>query len=257
MVHVPLFVSDKFAGKTARGLFGDVVTEIDWSVGQILETLRKLNLAENTLVIFASDNGPWLNYGDHAGSAGPLREGKGTSFEGGTRVPALMWWPGTIPANTQCHVPAMTIDILPTLAERIGAALPEHPIDGKNIWPLIVDEPQAKSPHKAYFFYLGNQLQAVRMGRWKLHFPHKYRHSDRQKAGRDGHPGKLETRQIGLSLYDLENDPGESKDVKEEHPEIVRRMKDLADKMRKDLGDGKGAAPGRRPATQLNHDKGT
>lgn len=251
MVHVPLHVSAKFAGKTARGLFGDVVSEVDWSVGQILSALREHNLAENTLVIFASDNGPWLNYGDHAGSAGPLREGKGTSFDGGTRVPAIMSWPGTIPANTQCDVPAMTIDLLPTIAALIGSTLPEHPIDGKDIWPLITGESQAKSPHEAYYFYLGNQLQAVRMGRWKLHFPHEYRHSEPATAGSEGRPGTMAINKIGLSLFDLATDPSESHDVKEEHPEIVKRIQDLADDMRKDLGDGPDRAPGRRPIGKL------
>ncbi len=113
MVHVPLHVSDKFRGKSQRGLFGDVVMEIDWSVGQILDALRKHKLDKNTLVIFTSDNGPWLSYGDHAGSAGPLREGKGTMFDGGCREPTVMWWPGKIPAGTVCRTPAMTIDILP------------------------------------------------------------------------------------------------------------------------------------------------
>jgi arylsulfatase A len=131
MVHVPLYVSDKFKGKSGQGLFGDVVMEVDWSVGQILKQIRQDNLQDNTLVVFTSDNGPWLSYGDHAGSAGPLREGKGTEFEGGIREPTVMWWPGRIPAGATCNELASTIDILPTVAALIGAELPDHKIDGR------------------------------------------------------------------------------------------------------------------------------
>ncbi len=239
MVHVPLYVSEKFRGKSKRGLFGDVVMEVDWSVGQILDALRKNNLAKHTWVIFTSDNGPWLSYGDHAGSAKPLREGKGTTFDGGVREPTLMWWPGTIPAGTVCREPAMTIDILPTVAKLIGARLPNHKIDGKDIWPLVIGEPGAKSPQEAYYFYRGRALEAVRMGRWKLHFPHKYRTLGGRPGGKGGIPVKYETAEIGLALFDLENDPGETKDVKDEHPEIVAKIKMLADKMRQDLGDSR------------------
>jgi len=251
MVHVPLFVSEKFAGKTSRGLFGDVVTELDWSVGRILAALREHNLEENTLVIFTSDNGPWLNYGDHAGSAGPLREGKGTMFEGGCRVPTVMWWPGQIPADTQCDKVAMTIDILPTVANLVEAKLPEHKIDGKDIWPLIAGQPDAESPHKAYYLYYKKQLQAVRMGRWKLHFPHSYRHYILEEAGCGGKPGCTETRHIDLSLFDLEEDIGETQDVKDQHPEIVDEMSRLADRMREELGDGPQRGSGRRKRGEL------
>jgi len=237
MVHVPLYVSDKFRGKSERGLFGDVVMEIDWSVGQILDTLRKHKLEKQTMVVFTSDNGPWLSYGDHAGSAKPLREGKGTMFDGGCREPTLMWWPGTIPAGTVCRTPAMTIDLLPTIAHLIGAKLPDHPIDGKNIWPLICGEPGASSPHEAYFFYYGTQLQAVRMGKWKLHFPHKYRTLGGQPGGTGGTPVPYQQAEIGLALFDLENDVGETTDVAGEHPDVVAKIKDLADRMRAELGD--------------------
>ena len=134
MCHVPLYVSDKFKGKTKRGLFGDVIEELDWSMGEVLKTLKEEGLENNTLVIFTSDNGPWLVFGNHAGSAGPLREGKGTCYEGGIREPFIARWPGKIPAGTVCSEPCMTIDILPTVAQLSGAALPGHPIDGKTIW---------------------------------------------------------------------------------------------------------------------------
>jgi len=252
MVHVPLHVSDKYRGKSKRGLFGDVVMEVDWSVGQVLKALKDNGLDDNTLVIFTSDNGPWLSYGDHAGSARPLREGKGTMFDGGCREPTLMWWPGKIPAGTVCRTPAMTIDILPTVAKLIGAKLPDHKIDGLDIMPLIEGEPGARSPHEAYFLYYGRQLQAVRMGRWKLHFPHKYRTLSGRKGGTGGKPVPYDQAEIGLSLFDLKNDIGETTDVKDKHPGIVARIEKLADKMRAELGDssrkitGKGVRePGR------------
>lgn len=253
MVHVPLYVSDKFKGKSRRGLFGDVMMEVDWSVGRILDTLRKHDLERNTLVIFTSDNGPWLSYGDHAGSAGPLREGKGTMFDGGCRESTIMWWPGTVPAGTRCAEPAMTIDILPTVARLIGARLPDHRIDGENIWPLIKGTPGAMSPHEAYYFYYGTQLQAMRMGRWKLHFPHGYRTLNGRPGGSDGIPVNYEQAKIGLVLFDLHTDIGETRDVKDAHPEVVARMQQLADRMRRDLGDSSREmdGTGRRVAGQL------
>jgi len=253
MVHVPLHVSDKFADKSKRGLFGDVVMEVDWSVGQIVQAIRDNNLQEHTMVVFTSDNGPWLSYGTHAGSAGPLREGKGTTFDGGCREPTVMWWPGTIPAGTVCNTPAMTIDVLPTIAHLIGAQLPQHKIDGKNIWPLIEGQAGAVSPQEAYFFYQGYELQAIRMGRWKLHFPHDYRTLSGRPGGTDGKPERYDRGEIGLALFDLEKDVSETTDVKQDHPEVVEAIQRLADRMREDLGDAtRGiAGSGRRPAGQL------
>jgi arylsulfatase A-like enzyme len=253
MVHVPLYVSDKFRGKSQRGLFGDVVMEVDWSVGQILDTLAKNGLDEHTLVIFTTDNGPWLSYGDHAGSAGPLREGKGTMFDGGCHVPAVMRWPGKIPAGTACKEPAMTIDILPTIVHLVGAKLPEHAIDGRNIWPLMAGEPGAKSPQEAYYFYWGNHLQAVRMGKWKLHFPHGYPTLGGRPGGTGGQPAPYEQAKIDLSLFDLENDRGETTNVAEKHPEMVAQIQELADRMRAELGDSatKQKGSGVRPAGKL------
>ncbi|MHB8897941.1 MAG: sulfatase family protein [Thermoguttaceae bacterium] len=251
MVHVPLYVSDKFRGKSQRGLFGDVVMEVDWSVGQILDTLRQLQLEKKTMVVFTADNGPWLSYGDHAGSAGGLREGKGTMFEGGCREPTVMWWPGTIPAGSVCSVPAMTIDLLPTIAGLAGAPLPKNKIDGKDIWPLIAGQAGATSPQEAYFFYYGPQLQAMRMGPWKLHFPHNYQTLSGRKGGTGGMPVPYDPATIGLSLFNLETDPAENRDVKDEHPDVVAEMQKLADAMRADLGDGKTPGPGRREPGQL------
>lgn len=250
MVHVPLYVSDKFKGKSKAGLFGDVMMEVDWSVGQILKTLRKHKLDKNTLVIFTSDNGPWLSYGDHAGSAGPLREGKGTMFDGGCRESALMWWPGTIPAGSECTTPAMTIDLLPTVAELIGARLPKHPIDGKSIVKLLKGTSDT-SPHEAYYFYYGRQLQAIRMGNWKLHFPHGYRTMAGRPGGTGGIPTRYSQAKIGLALFDMEKDIGETTDVKAKHPDIVKQLQALGDKMRNELGDNGRTGSGVRPPGQL------
>ncbi|MGB1788447.1 MAG: sulfatase family protein [Limisphaerales bacterium] len=250
MVHVPLFVSDKFKGKSGAGLFGDVMMEVDWSVGQILETLRKHKLDKDTLVVFTSDNGPWLSYGDHAGSSGPLREGKGTMFDGGCRESTLMWWPGTIPAGSVCSTPAMTIDILPTVAELIGAQLPDHKIDGKSIVNLVTGK-NDKSPQEAYYFYYGQQLQAIRMGKWKLHFPHGYRTMAGRPGGTGGIPTKYSQAKIGLSLFNLEEDIGESTDVKAKHPKVVSKMQALGQAMRKELGDQGKKGSGQREAGRL------
>lgn len=237
MPHVPLYVSGKFAGHSPRGLFGDVIEEIDWSVGRILATLKENGLDERTLVIFTSDNGPWLSYGDHAGSAGPLREGKGTSFEGGVREPFAARWPGHIPAGSVCREPAMTIDLLPTFAALAGAKVAtDRIIDGRDILPLLTAQPGAKSPHEAYYFYWGRELQAIRAGRWKLHFPHAYR-SLAGAGGSGGKPGPYVDRKIGLSLFDLQADPGETTDVASQHPDVVARLSRLADAAREDLGD--------------------
>lgn len=236
--HVPLFVSDKFKGKSNRGLYGDVIMEIDWSVGQILEALQDDGLAENTLVIFTSDNGPWLAYGNHAGSALPYREGKGTAWEGGQREPFIARWPGKLPGGKVIDVPVMAIDILPTIAEITDSELPEKTIDGMNVWKVLTGESE-ESPQEAYFFYYRiNELHGVRYGKWKLYFPHTYRTMDGQEPGKDGLPG--EYRMVDLEeieLYDLENDESETNDVADENPVVVEKIKQLADDMRARLGD--------------------
>ncbi|MGE0378876.1 MAG: sulfatase [Planctomycetaceae bacterium] len=253
MAHVPLFVSEKFAGKSEQGLYGDVMMELDWSVGQILGAIARHGLDDNTLVIYTSDNGPWLSYGNHAGSAGPLREGKGTMWEGGVREPCLMRWPGRIPAGSVCHEFAATIDIFPTVAKLIGAKLPDHPIDGLDIWPLMAGSPDAKSPHEAYFYYWGNELQAVRSGDWKLHFPHEYRTLD-GPAGRDGTPSKYKQVHTDLALYNLRTDVGETRDLKQDYPEIVARLRVMADRARSELGDSATGQQGNgfRPPAQVS-----
>ncbi len=238
MVHVPLYVSEKFKGRSGRGLFGDVVMEIDWSVGQILHALKRTGLDRHTLMIFTSDNGPWLSYGDHAGSAAPLREGKGTSFEGGIRVPTLMRWPGRIPAGTECGELAATIDLFPTVAALIGAELPAHKIDGRDIRPLMFVEPGARSPHEVFYSYYRNgQLQTVRDRRWKLHFPHQYRTLSGRAGGTGGRPVPYDQAETGLELFDLKQDVGETTDLASAHPEVVERLQRYADQVRDELGD--------------------
>lgn len=236
MPHVPLFVSEKFRGKFRAGLYADVIREIDWSVGEILRALRRHSLEERTLVIFTSDNGPWLLYGNHAGSAGPLREGKATTFEGGVRVPFIARWPGRIPRGRVCPELATTMDLLPTLARLAGAELPaDRRLDGRDIGPLLRGEPGARSPHEAFFYYWGRELQAVRSGPWKLHFPHTYPKPD--PPGRDGSPGKYTQLRIGPALFNLDQDPGETRDLAAKFPDVVRRLEALAETTRADLGD--------------------
>ncbi len=238
MPHVPLFVSEEREGHSGAGLFGDVIKEIDWSAGQVLETVKRLNVDDNTLVIFTSDNGPWLSYGNHAGSAKPLREGKGTTWDGGVRVPFIARWPGQIPAGLEVSTPAMTIDIFPTMAGLIEASLPSHTIDGKPIWSLLTGE-STRSPQEAYYFYYRqNELRSMRSGKWKLHFPHTYRTMEGQEMGKDGIPGKYNyAAEVGLELYDLETDISETTDVAAEHPEVVERLTKMADGKRAELGD--------------------
>ena len=246
--HVPLFASGRFKDRTERGLFGDVISEIDWGVGEILKTLKEQGLDENTCLVFTSDNGPWLSYGDHAGSAKPLREGKGTNFEGGFRVPCLVRWPSKIPAGQVCREVAGTIDILPTFAKFAEAPLPGKKIDGKDISALLFATPGAKSPHEAFYHYDGgHRLIAVRSEKWKLMFPQTY---NSPTPGAGGLPGKPQRKEIPLSLFDLETDIGETTNLAEKHPEIVEKLKKYADEMRKDLGDGKQPGPGRRPIGQ-------
>ena len=241
MPHVPLYVSDKFKGKSEQGLYGDVIMEIDWSVGQVMQALEDAGVDGNTLVIFASDNGPWLSYGDHAGSAAPLREGKGTSWEGGNRVPCIAKWPGRIPAGVSSDAMLMNIDILPTIARVTGAALPERSIDGQDVWALLSGQPGAENPREAYFhYYANNQLQAVSSGdgEWKLVLPHRYRTLAGRPGGTGGIPVKYEQADLEKpALYRLASDIGESRDVSASHPDLVAKLMAFAEKARRDLGD--------------------
>ncbi|MEZ5354101.1 MAG: sulfatase [Bryobacteraceae bacterium] len=234
MPHVPIFCSDKFRGKSGAGLYGDVIMELDWSVGQILGALDRTGTAGNTLVLFTSDNGPWVSYGNHAGST-PFREAKGTGFDGGTRSACLMRYPGRIPAGATSTRTFCTIDILPTVAHLAGARLPGNPVDGRNVWDLIRGVRGAKNPHEYYPFSTGRVFEGILSGdgRWKLHLPHNYRSLVR--PGNDGAPGVYETRRIELSLFDMQNDPNESTNLIAKEKTVAARLQALADRHRREF----------------------
>lgn len=224
MPHVPLYCSDKFEGKSGTGLYGDVMMELDWSVGQVNQALKKHGLDNNTMVIFiASDNGPWLAYGDHAGITG-YREGKATGFDGGLRNPCIIKYPEVIDGGTRSHKMISSIDILPTVCHLTGSELPQNKIDGKNLVDLILDKPDAQNPHDFYPFSTGNRFEGVISGdgKWKLHLPHPYRSLD--IAGVDGLPGLYENTTIDTSLFDLVHDPYEKGNVLVQYPEQKAKM---------------------------------
>lgn len=238
MPHVPLAVSDKFKGKSKQGLYGDVMMELDWSIGHIRETIKKLKLEENTLLIVTSDNGPWLNYGNHAGSAGGLREGKGTSFEGGQRVPCLMTWKGKIPAGMIANNLSAVLDILPTIVEATGAKMPKRRIDGVSLLSVLAGNTTVNPRTTFLYYYRRNNLEAVRDENWKLVFPHPGRTYVGFSAGKDGMPGGAnENFAFEGGLYDLRRDPGERYNVIAENPEVVKRLTHLAEEARQDIGD--------------------
>lgn len=246
MPHIPLGASERFKGKSAGGPYGDAIEEIDWSCGEIFKTLHELGLAESTLVIFASDNGPWIETTrgmkpggkpfiprDHSGNSGPLRGYKMLTWEGGPRVPCIAWWPGQIPAGATSDAIATTMDFLPTFATLAGGELPSDRIlDGRDLSALLRDPANTGSPHEAFYYYCHTHLQAVRSGKWK--FVRK----------RPAHPpwvafsGRFFGNAVDeLSLYDLENDIGETTNVAVEHPEVLARLRQLAHEARMDLGD--------------------
>ena len=243
MPHVPLGASKAFRGRSRRGLFGDVIEELDWSAGEILKTLRALNLDSNTLIVFTSDNGPWIegHLGDYGGSAAPLRGWKMSAWEGGPRVPCIMRWPGRIPAGRVCHDMTTTMDLLPTFAGLAGAKLREdRVIDGRDISRLMAGDHDAKSPHEAFYFYNYLRLNAVRSGKWKLVLPRP------AKPPGTGWSGRMIDAVEGTQLYNLEADIEERQDVADQHPRIVSRLMRLIDKARADLGDHQKVGSGAR-----------
>lgn len=245
MPHVPLGASAVFKGSSEQGFYGDVIQEIDASVGRVLDALEAAGVTDRTLVVFSSDNGPWLNYGDHAGSALPLREAKGSMWEGGCRVPFIARLPGVIPAGSESGALMASIDLLPTIADLCDAELPALEIDGLSLLPHWRD-PSESSPRDQYLYYYNGRLHAVRDGDWKLHLPHDYRSYERLTPGSGGHPGPTVTARISNALFDLANDPGERRDLADLHPDRVARLQALAEEARDVLGDGSRRGSGQR-----------
>jgi arylsulfatase len=237
MPHTPLGASSEFKGKHVTP-YADTLAELDHAVGAVMRTLREKKVEQETLVIFTSDNGPWLNFGRHAGVAGPFREGKGTTFEGGVRVPMIVRWPGVVKAGAVTDALAANIDVVPTLLAATEAPAPKNEIDGVSFLPVLKAE--KPSSRESFAYYYGDRLEAVRKGKWKLHLPHAYRsYVDMIPAELDGYPAKTHQRQIALSLYDLEKDPAEKEDLAAAHPEVVKELQAFADSERKRLDAGK------------------
>ncbi len=228
MPHVPLFCSNKFKGKSGKGLYADVMMELDWSVGEINKALKKNGLEDDTVVIFTSDNGPWISYGNHAGKT-PFREAKATAFDGGTRSACIIKYPDRIKPDSFSDKAFCSIDLLPTICYLAGAQLPGNDIDGENLWNIIVGKAGAENPHDYYAFSTNANFESVISsdGHWKLHLPHQY--STLLEAGRDGMPGKYRKVIIELSLFDMENDPYETVNVIDKYPEVAAKLQQFAE----------------------------
>lgn len=258
MPHVPINASKEFRGTSKQGLYGDVVQEIDHAVGRIMKTLAEQGLDKNTLVIFTSDNGPWFNYGNHAGSTGGLREGKGTTYEGGHRVPFIVWWKGQIKGGQVCNQLVSAIDIFPTFSALCQLKLPENKIDGVSLMPILQGDMNASPRRDFLYYYRKNSLEAVRRDNWKLVFEHPSRSYLNQVPGNDGYPGIApEDVIMPYALYDLRRDPAEAYDVKDQYPQIVDELNKLAEKARNELGDDLHKRTGRetRPIGTVNAKK--
>ncbi|MEQ8239390.1 MAG: sulfatase-like hydrolase/transferase, partial [Cyclobacteriaceae bacterium] len=237
MGHIPLGVSEKFRGKSEQGLYGDVMMEIDWSVGEIVRALKNNNIEDNTIFIFTSDNGPWLSFGNHAGSAGGLREGKLTSFEGGQKVPFIIRWPEEIPEGTICNQLTSAIDLLPTFANIVDGNLSNRKIDGMDISSLLEGDFKSNPRETLLYYYGKNNLNAVRKGNWKLVLPHSYRSYD-ALPGNDGYQGEKQKKTIEHpELYNIVRDPGERYNVIEANPDKVEEIMIAVEKARMELGD--------------------
>ena len=247
-VHVPIHPGPEFRGKSGHGRYYDWVEECDWSAGRVLDTLRELHLDTNTLVLFTSDNGPWLKYGADAGSAGTLRGGKGSTWEGGLRESTLAWWPGQIAAGRVTDAVAGEIDLLPTFVSLAGGTVPkDKPIDGVDISKLLLGQSD-EAARPAHFYYLRYELQAVRSGPWKLALkPQDFSMSFKEDATHHGE------HKPGLRLYNLATDIGEIKDVSAQNPEIVKELKVLADREAATLCDGSANGPGVRPPGRVEN----
>jgi len=244
MPHVPLWVSDPYLDVSGAGLYGDVMRELDASTGRILEELERLGLDDDTIVVFTSDNGPWLLMGDHGGTRGDFREGKATTFEGGIRMPAAIWAPGRIPGGQVITQPVISMDVLPTVLHFAGIRLPDGldgvALDGMLSGDRALSGNTALDPERPLFFYRSGQLRSMRKGKWKLHVPHAYTSIREEFGGRPGsggHPGAYGRAEIGIALYDLETDPSESVDLTAEHPDIVEALMVHIEDARDRIGD--------------------
>jgi arylsulfatase A-like enzyme len=249
MPHTRLDASKQFKGKSKRGLYGDVIEELDYNVGRILDAVEKMGLDKNTYVLFTSDNGPWINKnkdfadghlpGDHGGSAGPLRSGKVSTFEGGVRVPTILWGPARVPVGTTCKSIASTLDVLPTFAKLAGATVPtDRVIDGQDISDLFHGKFEKADAEKAYYYYLRVHLQAVRQGKWKLHLTRDAKPIGAAPFSNNRHIGPED--RVGFKepfLVDLDEDLGETSNVAAKNPAVVEKLLKLAQQMREDLGD--------------------
>ncbi len=243
-IHIPLFPGKDFVGTSDNGPYGDWIEEVDWSVGRILEAIRTNGLDDNTLVIFTSDNGPWIGWVKDFASAEPLRGSKGSTWEGGVRVPTIIRWPGRIPAGTACDAVCGTIDLLPTFVTLAGGAVPAAPvIDGRDISGLLCGTATA-SPREAHYYFSRKNLDAVRQGRWKLVVA-----PQAERMGRDAQQvaGSMDAPR----LYDLEADIGETTNVAADHPQVVEKLRGLAARMAAELVDP--ASPARRPAGHIEN----
>ena len=223
MPHIPIDVSENFKGKSEGGLYGDVIEEIDWSVGEIVEALKEGGILDNTLVIFTSDNGPWLSFGNHGGSAGSLRGGKFDVFEGGFRVPAIMSWPDVIPKGEVCDKLVTSMDILPTICEMTGADLPALKIDGQSILPILHGKQLPELDNRYFYYYSNEEIKAIRKGAWKYILPIKY--GMVIEPGKDGKNGKTASFKQPAALYNLNEDIAENNNVIKKYPEVAEELK--------------------------------
>jgi arylsulfatase A-like enzyme len=250
MPHRPLHVSDRFRGKSGEGLYADVIQAIDWSIGQVLDALKASGIENDTIIFYSSDNGPWHFIGEQGGYAFPLRGGKGTTYEGGMRVPFIVRWPGHVPAGKVSREPLTHLDVMPTVAALAGAKLPAVKIDGADVSGILLGKPDAKNPHEALFYYANGNLNAVRSGRWKYKAPTTLQ--EETDYGKYENPEAI----IPPALYDLQRDPSEQKNVLKDHPDIVERLKKLLQAQRHELGDRRMGIEGKgvRPRGQLEYD---